>query len=333
AARPAGYRVGGRITPLADQTARDRGEAQARDGQRRMPRSPLGGPATWRVGGASAEWAGLFAADIGAAGWLIDSVSAQIDAERYAAALLAAARGLPGLTVTTGWSVEALRGTGADWRLDSASGTLLARQVIIAAGWHAGRIAGLIGAADDPARYRVGAGIPAVGSAARADRPVKGQAARLSLDPALRPATAPETMPAVQAPGVFIVHHGGGAVAVGATSEAGETDCATDAGLDGVIARAVALMPALVAARVERRWAGIRPRPPGTLPRIGQVADAPGLWHASGGFKIGLALAHHAGLAVAAAALGIEPGAAIGPFGPAPRLPAAFAPGPVRAPA
>jgi glycine/D-amino acid oxidase-like deaminating enzyme len=66
---------------------------------------------------------------------------------------------------------------------------------------------------------------------------------------------------------------------------------------------------------VIERWAGLRPKGPGPDPVIGAVPDAPGLLVATGGYKIGLALAPLAGRAVADLVEGRHAG-----------LPAGFAP-------
>lgn len=113
---------------------------------------------------------------------------------------------------------------------------------------------------------------------------VKGQAAVLGLDR--------RGAPQLYADGLHIVPHADGTVAVGSTSErefaVAET---TDAGLDGVIARARAACPALAEAPVLRRWAGLRPRAKSRAPLLGPIPGAPGRFVANGGFKIGFAVA------------------------------------------
>ncbi len=125
----------------------------------------------------------------------------------------------------------------------------------------------------------------------------KGQAARLAL--AMPPGT-----PQLYAGGLHIVPHADGSVAVGSTSEGSWTDPGPDARLDEVIARARAACPALAAAPVIERWAGLRPRPAGRTPVVGQWPGRPGHFVANGGFKIGFALAPWIAPRIASLALG-----------------------------
>ncbi|PRX37249.1 Glycine/D-amino acid oxidase [Meinhardsimonia xiamenensis] len=113
---------------------------------------------------------------------------------------------------------------------------------------------------------------------------VKGQAAVLGHDA--------RDHAQIAAPGLHIVPHADGTVAVGSTSERDFADpTATDERLDAVIARARALVPALRDAPVIRRWAGVRPRARSRMPMLGPWPGRPGEFVANGGFKIGFALA------------------------------------------
>jgi glycine/D-amino acid oxidase-like deaminating enzyme len=197
-------------------------------------------------------------------GWALDTLSGRIDPPAYLAALAASLEG----------RAERLDG----WRFLRAEpgaavfdrGRVAAGQVVIAAGWESLALAGLAG----------GEG-------------VKGQAAVLG-------ATLPAGAPLLTAPGLFVAAHGPGRVAVGSTAEPGRTDTETDGRLDGVIAKARALCPALAEAPIRARWAGVRPRAPGGLPVVGRLPDRPEVLLATGGFRIGLALAHLVGRAAAA---------------------------------
>ncbi len=101
-----------------------------------------------------------------------------------------------------------------------------------------------------------------------------------------------ETAPQFYAPGLHIVPHADGSVAIGSTSETTWTDPeATDARLDALIARARATLPILANAPVLHRWAGLRPRARSRLPLIGPWPDRPGHYLANGGFKIGFGIA------------------------------------------
>ncbi|MFN3970016.1 MAG: NAD(P)/FAD-dependent oxidoreductase [Gemmobacter sp.] len=115
--------------------------------------------------------------------------------------------------------------------------------------------------------------------------PVKGQAALLAFDP------GPDA-PQLYADSLHIVPHADGTVAVGSTSETTfEDPAATDALLDAVIARARLACPALAAAPVIARWAGLRPRATTRQPILGPWPGRPGHFVANGGFKIGFGIA------------------------------------------
>lgn len=125
---------------------------------------------------------------------------------------------------------------------------------------------------------------------------VKGQAALLAHDA--------RDLPQIYAPGLHVVPHADGKVAVGSTSERDWADpVATDAQLDAVIARARAVVPALADAAVVERWAGVRPRSRSRSPILGPYPERPGEWIANGGFKIGFALAPRVGELMARAIL------------------------------
>jgi glycine oxidase len=111
---------------------------------------------------------------------------------------------------------------------------------------------------------------------------VKGQAALLRLPDR-------KDAPQVHAAGLYVVPHADGTVAVGSTSEDRWDDLATDSRLDAVLARAVALVPALAGAPVVERWAGLRPRAATGRPVLGAVGS--GRFVANGGFRIGFGLA------------------------------------------
>lgn len=113
--------------------------------------------------------------------------------------------------------------------------------------------------------------------------PEKGQAALLALDR--------RGAPVVTAPGLYIVPHADGTVAVGSTSERAFDHDATDARLDAVLHQARALLPELQGAPVIDRWAGLRPRAASRQPVLGPWPGRPGHHLLNGGFKIGFALA------------------------------------------
>ena len=136
-----------------------------------------------------------------------------------------------------------------------------------------------------------GAVIHATGAEGLADdgplagRGVKGQALRLAL--ALPAGTAQ-----LQAPGLHVVPHADGTVAVGSTSEdAFDAPDTTDARVDALLARAATFCPALVGAKVIERWAGVRPRAASGKPLLGAIPGRPGAFVANGGFRIGFGIA------------------------------------------
>ena len=113
---------------------------------------------------------------------------------------------------------------------------------------------------------------------------VKGQALSLHY-------SAPQ-MPQIFADGLHIVPHADGTVAIGSTSERTWTDAtSTDAQLDGLLAKAVAICPLLSGAPIIARWAGVRPKSASRAPILGAWPGRPGHFVANGGFKIGFGMA------------------------------------------
>lgn len=113
---------------------------------------------------------------------------------------------------------------------------------------------------------------------------VKGQAALLAADW--------RNAPQIFAEGLHLVPHADGTLALGSTSEREFSDAqSTDAQLDALIDRAVALCPDLASAPVIERWAGVRPRSPSRAPVLGEWPGRPGHFVLNGGFKIGFGMA------------------------------------------
>lgn len=114
--------------------------------------------------------------------------------------------------------------------------------------------------------------------------PEKGQAALLALDR--------RGAPVVTAPGLYVVPHADGTVAVGSTSERDFDDPqGTDERLEAVLDQARALLPELEGAPVIDRWAGLRPRAATRQPLLGPLPDRAGEFVLNGAFKTGFALA------------------------------------------
>ena len=129
-------------------------------------------------------------------------------------------------------------------------------------------------------------GLRALSSALGRDigRGEKGQAL------ALRHA-APDA-PQIYAPGLHVVPHADGTVAIGSTSERDYADATTtDAQIDDLRARAIAVWPVLSGAPVVARWAGERPRAASRTLLLGPWPGRGGHFVANGGFKTGFAMA------------------------------------------
>jgi len=115
-------------------------------------------------------------------------------------------------------------------------------------------------------------------------RGVKGQAAL--LDGGL-----PAGSPVIYGNGVYIIPHGDGTVAVGATSENKWQNAeSTDSRLDVVLEKARSVVPALGTAKLLERHAGLRPRAPKPEAMLGQLDET--TFVATGGFKTGFSNAH-----------------------------------------
>ncbi|MEG4288000.1 FAD-dependent oxidoreductase [Microcoleus sp. C2C3] len=123
-------------------------------------------------------------------------------------------------------------------------------------------------------------------------RPVLGQALHL-LTP--NPVGNPDFSPVITCDDVHIVPVGNQEFWVGATLEfsenGGEIEANADM-LEQVMARAIALCPALAFASIIRKWSGLRPRPEGRpAPIIGTLPDNDRVFIASGHYRNGVLLA------------------------------------------
>lgn len=254
-----GWRAVGRLLPLHTAAARARAEIMAAEAtQRWADELPAPAPRMW-IEDASPDPAWLAPP---AHGVQIDDLSARIAPRAFLAALRAACV-LAGVTLREGTAVSAVDGGG----VTLAGGARIdAGAVIVAAG------------AGSFALLAPHLGVPAP----RAGWAIKGQAAFFDLP-------APAGAAAINDGGVWIIPQDGG-IAVGSTSEKEWDAPGPDDRLDAVLEAAAALCPLLRGRTPQERWAGLRPRAIGRRPMAGAVA--PGLWAATGGFKIGFALAH-----------------------------------------
>jgi glycine/D-amino acid oxidase-like deaminating enzyme len=219
--------------------------------------------------------------------------------EDAAAVDLARARGLQAAALWRGqaaWRVVPV--TGAAWEPLSPSGWLvedtlsarlqpkMALAALVAAIRGRGGEVVTAGAETGAVVHATGvAGLDALSAALgrRVGAGVKGQALALRHEAA--------DLPQLFAGGLHIVPHVDGTVAVGSTSETAWTAEGPDAQLDGLLARAVAAVPALAGAPVVARWAGVRPRAVTRAPVLGAWPGRPGQFVANGGFKIGFGMA------------------------------------------
>lgn len=120
---------------------------------------------------------------------------------------------------------------------------------------------------------------------------IKGQATLLQLK---RPLSTP-LPPVLYDDGVYIIAKTQTTCAVGSTSENnwhGTQPNQPTFDSPPYLEKAKALCPALENAEVLTHWAGVRPRAPKRDPMIGRVSGTKNVYVATGGFKIGLGIAH-----------------------------------------
>ena len=289
----AGYRRVGRLVPLPKPHLSDIARRHERDAA-----------INWQSGDDRFHWhlrddapnGPVLAPESCAAGHVLDTLAARIEPRALVRLLRTALERLPRVRIVEHArlvSLDAARGRAEIAARDP--GTLAFSHAVIAAG-----------AASFPLLERLLPPLPKP-----LGQGVKGQAAlmRADIDPA---------SPVVFLDGLYVVPHEGGFAAVGSTSENGFSDpLATDGLLDHVITRARALMPALRAAPVIERWAGIRPKAIGRDPLVGPLPGHENVIALTGGFKISFGMAHR----LAASALGPFLGGA-----QTPPLPAGFTP-------
>jgi glycine oxidase len=172
--------------------------------------------------------------------------------------------------------------------------TVVAGQVLVAAGAYSGRLAGL----------PPGAAVPV--------RPVKGQVMRLR-DPA-GPGLIGRT---VRTPDAYIVPRADGRYVLGATMEERGWDTAPTAGGVFELLRNVSeVLPGVLELELEELLAGLRPATPDNVPAIGRGA-LDGLVWATGHHRNGILLSGLSGELAAAALCGEEPPEWLAPADPA----------------
>jgi len=127
---------------------------------------------------------------------------------------------------------------------------------------------------------------------------IKGQASLLLLKEPL-----PQPLPPVlYANGVYVIARTQNLCAVGSTSEtewSRETPNKPTQTNPDYLHKATDLCPALEGAQLISHWAGVRPRAKRRDPMIGLIDGTDSLYVATGGFKIGLGIAHMIAISVA----------------------------------
>lgn len=248
--------------------------------------------ANWRAGdGRAFEW--RVTAEPPASGWpsaagidggfVFDTFAARANPRAFTAALVAAIRQLPTVTVVEGVSVVDLDGAAACATLSTGDRVRFGH-AIVAAGYKSFAMLERL--------------LPARGKPL--GMPVKGQSALLKAD-------IDTALPLIFLDGLYVVPHEGGTVAIGSTSEnTFEAPFTTDQQLEDLIARARALVPALADAPVLERWAGLRPKAMERDPIVGALPGAERIVALTGGFKVSFGLGHRLADAALRAVAGDE---------------------------
>ncbi|GAB4351256.1 MAG: FAD-binding oxidoreductase [Oricola sp.] len=284
----AGYRRTGRVMPIRNAEKRRQSTQWADASRANWP-----APYRWRVVDDPPAAARL-PADQAPFGANTDNLSARLYPRRLSAALAAGLR-LHSVAVRENTGICRIAPDGV-LHLDGGE-TLVPGHAILCAGWESFALV-----AD-----RFGAP-PGQG--------VKGQAALLRPTGPLDPAS-----PILYDNGTYVIVHETGDVAVGSTTETEFADPgSTDGEIDAVIASAQALCPALQGAEILERWAGVRPKAAGREPLAGPLPGFANVSIATGGFKIGVAIAHRMADAVLARITGDYPDYLPGIFRPENRL-------------
>jgi glycine oxidase len=203
----------------------------------------------------------------------------QVDPPALLRALVAAAARSPRITIRSGATVRNLivepqRCVGV--ALDD--GDLHADAVVLAAGSWSSLVPGVPGS------------LPVV-------RPVRGQMVLLDERP-------PRVRAIVFGASTYVVPRGDGRVVCGSTMEnAGFRKEVTAAGLEAILAGALACVPSLGGAQFTSAWSNFRPHVEGDAPLIG-ASPLPGLFLATGHHRNGILLSKLTADAVASAVLG-----------------------------
>ncbi|MEU9041101.1 MULTISPECIES: glycine oxidase ThiO [unclassified Kitasatospora] len=230
----------------------------------------LGLDSTWLTGREARRLEPMLAP--GVRGGLHVADDHQVDGRRMLTALLSAGE-RAGVVVRAAEAVELLveggRAVGA--RL-STHETVTADQVVLAAGPHSHRLAGL------PEGV-----LPAI-------RPVKGQVLRLRVPDAYRPFLSRNVRAVVRGRHIYLVPRENGELVIGATTEEqGYDTTVTAGGVYELLRDAHELVPGLTELPLAETSAGLRPGSPDNAPLLGPTS-LPGLVAATGHYRNGVLL-------------------------------------------
>jgi glycine oxidase len=217
-------------------------------------------------------------------GGLLAPDDASVDPRLLTRALLAAAVAA-GADIIRQPAAEILSAAGRTAGAVLADGTrILARWVVLAAGWNSGSIAGLPPGTAPPVR------------------PVKGQILRLRSAPARRGTGGPgpggppgllarSVRGIVRGSSVYLVPRESGELVIGATQEELGTDTrVTAGGVWELLRDARTIVPGITELELAEAVAGLRPGTPDNAPVLGP-SSLPGLVLATGHFRAGVLLA------------------------------------------
>ena len=252
-----GYRRCGRLIPLTREHHPQMWRGRANDALTNWQ-----GQAEMSIVEPDVAWLSPEAAPFGA---VLCGLSARVDARAYCAALAASVGAVEG-----GYRLDRLEEGAA---IFESGERLTARSIVLTTGADAFRL------------------LPNAREDTPAGRGEKGQAAILRLADGV----TVDDLPLIYRDRLYIVPRGDGLISVGATSEREYADAVTtDDQLETLIARAKEICPRLHGAAVTERWARLRPRAADKRLLLGPHPNVPNVTVATGGFKTGLAMAHHA---------------------------------------
>jgi glycine oxidase len=222
-----------------------------------------------------------------------------VDSRRYAAALRAAAQAA-GVRLVPGRVSEVLSSGGQACGVRLADGgSIVAGQVVLAAGWGSGAVAGL------PAALRT------------VVRPVKGQLLRLRHPDGMPPVLSHTIRATVRGAEVYLVPRADGEVVVGATQEERGPDRTVTAGaVHDLLRDAMSVLPVTSELILAETCTGLRPGTPDNGPVVGGC-EVGGLWLATGHYRNGILMSPVTADAIVACLTGQPPEAVWEPFAPA----------------